>query len=71
MDVAFLTIGTVLTEKGKTMVDTTFFTQCENCECCEKEPFGYVCVQHSTYIDNPKKDGCTWGREREERREGE
>ena len=67
MDVASLTIGTVPTEKGKTMADTTLFVQCENCECCEKEIFGYVCAQHSTHIDNPKIDGCTWGREKEER----
>ena len=53
------------------MADTTFFTQCENCEYCEKELFGYVCAQHLTNIDNPEKDGCTWGSERGERKDNE
>ena len=55
------------------MTDTTFFTQCENCEYCVKELFGYVCDKHLINVDNPKKDGCTWGAEKEdgERREGE
>ena len=53
------------------MADTTFFTQCENCEHCDKNSFGHFCEKHIIYIDNPKKDGCTWGNEREERREGE
>lgn len=63
----------VPTEKRKTMTDTTFFTQCENCEYCVKELCGYVCDKHLINVDNPKKDGCTWGAEKEdgERREGE
>ena len=55
------------------MADTTFFTQCENCENCDKNEYGYYCDKHDIHIDNPKKDGCTWGNEKEdgERREGE
>lgn len=45
------------------MLDTSFFTQCENCEYCDKELFGYVCCKHEISISNPKKDGCTWGSE--------
>ena len=52
------------------MVDTSFFTQCENCEYCDKNSFGHVCKKHIIHIDNPKLDGCTWGSERGERREG-
>ena len=47
------------------MVDTSFFTQCENCDYCEKNSFGYYCQKHIVCIDNPKKDGCTWGNEKE------
>lgn len=47
------------------MVDTTFFVQCENCENCTKCGLGYCCDMHSMYIDNPKKDGCTWGNPKE------
>ncbi len=47
------------------MVDTSFFTQCENCENCEKNSFGYYCQKHIVCIDNPKKDGCTWGNGKE------
>lgn len=65
---AWVTRDFATTEKGKTMVDTTFFTQCENCEYCAKNSFGHFCEKHTIHIDNPKKDGCTWGSvlEREE-----
>lgn len=51
------------------MLDTSFFTQCENCENCVKNSFGYVCEQHWVHIANPQKDGCTWGKEKEDNNE--
>ena len=48
------------------MIDTTFFVQCENCENCTKAVLGYCCDKHGIHIDNPKKDGCTWGNPKEE-----
>ena len=47
------------------MIDTTWFVQCENCENCTEEKWGYCCDKHSIHIDNPKKDGCTWGNPKE------
>lgn len=47
------------------MVDTSFFTQCNKCENCAKSSFGYYCEKHGIHIDNPKKDGCTWGNPKE------
>lgn len=53
------------------MVNTTFFTQCENCEYCDQNAFGHFCEKHDIYIDNPKTDGCTWGSELGERKDNE
>ena len=48
------------------MTNTMFFTQCEACENCTKELFGYVCEKHGIEIHNPKFDGCTWGDKKED-----
>ena len=43
------------------MTDTTYFTQCKNCEYCVR----YYCEAHLIHIDNPEKDGCTFGSPKE------
>ena len=55
------------------MVNTMYFVQCDDCENCSSSSFGCYCDKHAIYIGNPKVDGCTFGKEKEngERREGE
>ena len=55
-----------LAEKGKTMANTMWFIQCEDCEHCTEAVIGYCSEKHQIFIDNPKTDGCTWGNPKED-----